>query len=53
MRCWTSVTMVAVTAATFLAAAEPPAAWTLTNDSLGKLPTGWTAAKTGQGEGSV
>jgi hypothetical protein len=40
-------------AAGFVAAAEPSPGWKLNKDSLGKLPTGWTAAKTGQGEGNV
>jgi hypothetical protein len=35
-------------------AAEPKAReWTFKTDDLGKLPAGWTAAKTGEGEGSV
>jgi hypothetical protein len=35
-------------------AAEPAIReWTFKKDDLGKLPAGWTAAKTGEGEGSV
>lgn len=53
MRCCISVVAVVFTAATFLAAAEAPRALKLTKDNLDKLPTGWAAAKTGKGEGSV
>lgn len=53
MRGFLSVSVVAMTTVAFVAAAEPSAAWKLTKDSLGKLPAGWAAAKTGQGEGSV
>jgi hypothetical protein len=35
-------------------AAEPKAReWNFKKDDLGKLPAGWTAAKTGEGDGSV
>src|SRR5206468_1311132 len=30
-----------------------PQVWNLEDAAVGKLPPGWTAAKTGQGEGSV
>src|SRR5437899_6481289 len=39
-------------AAAGLGAADPPQT-RFTKDSLGQLPPGWTAAKTGTGEGSV
>jgi hypothetical protein len=52
MRGMTSAAIVVLTVSAFLAAADPPG-WKLTKDSLGKLPPGWAAAKTGNGEGSV
>jgi hypothetical protein len=39
--------------ASLLAAAAEPSAWKLTRESVGKLPPGWLADKTGTGEGSV
>src|SRR5437016_3809815 len=45
--------LVTLTAAVTVPAAEPPPAWKLTKDSLGKLPAGWVTDKTGMGEGSV
>jgi hypothetical protein len=43
---------VGLLSAGLVAAAEPPA-WKLTMESLGKLPAGWVAEKTGTGDGSV
>jgi hypothetical protein len=34
-------------------AADPPLQFTLTQADVGKLPTGWSAAQTGDGQGSV
>lgn len=45
--------IVCLLAAAALVSAAETHAWNLTRDSLGKLPPGWVAAKTGTGEGSV
>jgi Domain of Unknown Function (DUF1080) len=44
--------LLAIATALPAVAADPPAA-RFTKDSLGRLPPGWQAAKTGQGDGSV
>ena len=51
MRVFCGVLTAILTSST-LSAAEPTA-WKLTRADVGKLPAGWTADKTGQGEGSV
>jgi Domain of Unknown Function (DUF1080) len=44
----------ALLAVALLTGAEPEArVWTFTRADVGKLPAGWTAAKTGEGDGSV
>jgi hypothetical protein len=52
MRRW-SLAVVALLATSLLAADEKVPALKLGKDDLGKVPAGWTAAKTGKGEGSV
>ena len=47
---WATLGLLATAA---LVAAAEPQAWKLTMDSVGKLPAGWVAGKTGMGEGSV
>lgn len=49
---WLLTGLVAMIGST-LAAAEKPLAFTFAVTDAGKLPKGWTAAKTGTGEGSV
>ncbi|OWK37477.1 family 16 glycoside hydrolase [Fimbriiglobus ruber] len=53
MRCLTLLTLVFVATAAAVPAADPSAASRFEKADLGKLPPGWVAAKTGQGEGSV
>ncbi len=48
---WISTTVVALLLGTAMAADEKPV--TFGKADLGKVPAGWTAAKTGKGEGSV
>ncbi len=45
--------MLCVGVAAFAAAGEKPKELTFTKDDASKLPSGWTSAKTGTGEGSV
>jgi hypothetical protein len=48
------LSVVAVLAATAVLAADPkPTAYPFKKDDAGKLPAGWSAEKTGEGEGSV
>src|SRR5438105_1499869 len=44
------VTVVAIVSSTLLAAQST---WTFEEDQEGKLPSGWSAAKTGEGAGGV
>ncbi len=53
MRRWWSLAVVALLATSLLAADEKAPALKLGKDDVGKVPAGWTAAKTGKGEGSV
>jgi hypothetical protein len=50
---WLLIAMVPPLFAAVLTAADSTPRVRFTKDDLGKLPTGWKAAKTGKGEGSV
>jgi 3-keto-disaccharide hydrolase len=50
VKTWAAIGLMSVLG--FATAAEPQA-WKLSGDSLGKLPPGWAADKTGTGDGSV
>ena len=53
MRWVSTVGVVAILGTALFAAEEKTRAFKFKKDDLGKVPAGWTAAKTGTGEGSV
>lgn len=53
MRTIVSLTALALCGSVALGQEAKPQVWDFENATMGKLPPGWTAAKTGEGEGSV
>jgi hypothetical protein len=53
MRWFSTMGVITMMSVPLLSADEKPRTFHFKKDDLGKLPAGWTAAKTGQGEGSV
>jgi hypothetical protein len=53
VRCITRLALLALVGLVLLAAEDKPRSFRFAKADVDKLPAGWTAAKTGQGEGSV